>query len=54
MKTYTITIPAFTSVIAAKSKDEALEQFWFDCDCARDDPERDTLIIKITDKIHGR
>ena len=46
-------MPAFTSVIAAKSKEEALEQFWFNYDCARDDPEWDTPIIKITNKKHG-
>jgi hypothetical protein len=54
MKTYTITIPAFTLVIQAKSKDEALEQFWFDYDCAQDDPEWGKPIIKITDREHGR
>jgi len=53
MKTYTITIPAFTSVIAAKCKAEALEQFWFDYDIAQDDPEWGTPIIRITDKNHG-
>jgi len=50
VKTYTITIPAFMLTITAKNKREALEQFWFDYDCARDDPERDTPIIKETNK----
>jgi len=53
VKTYIITIPAFRSVIEAESKEEALEQFWFDYDCSRDDPERDVPIIKITDNKHG-
>ncbi|MGA2175582.1 MAG: hypothetical protein ABSH38_11435 [Verrucomicrobiota bacterium] len=54
MKTYTITLPAFRAVIQAKSNEEALEQFWFNYDIARDDPEWDTPIIKITGKKHGR
>ena len=54
MKTYTITLPAFRAVIQEKSNEEALEQFWFNYDIARDDPEWDTPIIKITGKKHGR
>jgi hypothetical protein len=54
MKTYTITIPAFTSVIAAKSEAEALEEFWFNYDIAQGDPEWGRPIIKITDTKYGR
>lgn len=53
MKSYTITIPAYTAEIQAESEDEALEQFWFDYDIAQDDPEWGKPIIRITDKNHG-
>ena len=53
MKTYTITIPAFRLAIQAKNQKEALEQFWFDYDCAQADPEWGEPIITITDKRHG-
>jgi hypothetical protein len=53
MKTFTITIPAFTSVITAEDEDEALEQFWFDFDNAQGDPEWGRPTIKISDKHHG-
>ena len=53
MKSFTITIPAFTSVITAEDSEEALEQFWFDFDSAQQDPEWGRPIIKITDKKHG-
>jgi hypothetical protein len=53
VKTYTITIPAFSTVITAKDEDEALEQFWFDYDCAQQDPEWGQPIIKLTNKKHG-
>jgi hypothetical protein len=45
MKHYTITIPAFTLEIEAESEEEALEQFWFDYDCAQEDPEWQNPII---------
>jgi hypothetical protein len=53
VKTYTITIPAFTSVITAEDAEEALEQFWFDFDSAQQDPEWGKPIIRTTDKDHG-
>ena len=46
MKTYSITIPAFTLEIRAKTQKEALEQFWFDYDAAQLDPEWGEPIIK--------
>ena len=48
MKTYTITVPAFTEVITAANQDEALEQFWFDFDAAQEDPEWGCPVIKVT------
>jgi len=54
MKTYTISIPAFTLAITAKSKKEALEQFWFDYDVAQEDPEWGEPIIKITNNKYGQ
>ena len=45
MRTYKITIPAFTLEISAESRHEALEQFWFDYDMAQEDPEWGKPII---------
>lgn len=45
MKAYRITIPAFTLDISARSRKEAMEQFWFDYDCAQEDPEWGSPII---------
>jgi hypothetical protein len=50
VKTYTITVPAFTLVITAENQKEALEQFWFDFDAAQEDPEWGRPIIKETAK----
>jgi hypothetical protein len=46
MKTFTITIPAFTLQIQAPNRKEALEQFWFDFDAAQEDPLWGEPIIK--------
>jgi hypothetical protein len=46
MNTYTITIPAFKLSVRAKTKEEALEQFWFDYDNAQEDPDWNRPIIK--------
>jgi hypothetical protein len=46
MKTYTITVPAFSLSIRAKTEKEALEQFWFDFDIAQEDPNWGEPIIK--------
>ncbi len=50
MKTYIITIPAFSLSIRAKNKEEALEQFWFDYDCASEDSHWGKPVIKTTEK----
>ena len=50
MKSYTITIPAFTLEIEAKTQTEALEQFWFDYDATQQDPEWGEPIIRKTSK----
>lgn len=39
MRRYKITIPAFSTTVEARNKNEALEQFWFDYDCAQEDPD---------------
>jgi hypothetical protein len=55
MKTYTITIPAYQSVIEAKSEKEALAQFWDNYDDAVNEYGFcDNPIIKVTGKQHGR
>jgi hypothetical protein len=54
MKTYTITIPAFTLHLQAGSQKEALKQFWFDYDIAQEDPLWGEPIIKVTNKNHGQ
>jgi hypothetical protein len=54
MKTYTITIPAYTQIIDARSEKEALAEFWDNYDEAQTDYGwGDNPIIKIRDKIHG-
>ena len=51
MKSYTITIPAFTRIIVARSRKEALEQFWFDYDCAGEDPDWQRPIVESNEKV---
>ncbi len=46
MKTYIITVPAFTLEIRAETQKEAFEQFWFDYDAAQQDPEWGKPIIR--------
>lgn len=50
MKSYRITIPAFSLIVIAHSEKEALEQFWFDYDCAQEDPEFGKPIIELMQK----
>jgi hypothetical protein len=50
MKSYIISIPAFTSIIVARSKKEALELFWFDYDCAGQDPDWQKPNVKTTER----
>ena len=55
MKIYTITIPAYESVIEARSEKEALAQFWDNYDLAVNEHGFcDNPIIKVTDKKHGQ
>jgi hypothetical protein len=55
MKTYTMTVPAYTQVIEAKSEKEALAEFWSRYDDAHSDYGwGDNPIIKVTGKQHGR
>lgn len=54
MKTYDISLPGYKTTIRAKNQAEALEQFWFDYDCAQEDSGWGQPIIKLADKKHGR
>jgi hypothetical protein len=54
MKTYQISIPAFSLTISAKNQREAMEQFWFDYDCVQGDPDWGEPHIKLIKKRHGQ
>lgn len=55
MKTYTMTVPAYTQVIEARSEKEALEQFWDNYDYAVNEYGFcDNPIIKVAYKERGR
>ena len=48
MRRYKITIPAFSITVEARNKNDALEQFWFDYDCAQDDPDWQKPVVQDT------
>jgi len=53
VNSYTITIPVFTRIVVARSKKEALEQFWFDYDCAQEDPDWQRPVVESNERTKG-